>query len=99
MRTHTAVPRSEQKVCPLPCDAVLAGRVFPELLFFCQHWGSIRCCSSPHAGGERGVPGRSGSSETEIKFFLATSYITGYKLTISQSPIFLSCIPLSAIWL
>ena len=33
------------------------------------------------------------------RFFLVTFYIMLYKLTVSQSPVILSCIPLSAIWL
>lgn len=62
------VPSCEQKARLLLRDALLAGRVSAELLFFCQHWGSIRCCSSPHAGGESGIPGCSSTSETEILF-------------------------------
>ena len=62
------VPSCEQKARLLLRDALLAGRVSAELLFFCQRWGSIRCCSSPHAGGESGIPGCSSTSETEILF-------------------------------
>lgn len=98
-RGSSSASSCEQKAPLLLRDALLAGRVSAELLFFCQRRGNIRRWSSPHAGGESGVPGHSGSSETEIKFFSATFYIVLYKLTISQSPIFLSCIPLSAIWL
>lgn len=83
MRTHTAIPRSEQKVCPLPCDALLAGRVFPELLFFCRRWSSIRRWSSSHAGGESGVPGLRGSSATETKEIPVINFQYRYQLCLS----------------
>lgn len=84
-------------------------RVFFSVML-CWQDGSLQsCCSSASTGAASGVAlhpmlaGRVVSQDAvahlKQRFFLATFYIILYKLTTFQSPIFLSCIPLSAIWL
>ena len=84
-------------------------RVFFSVML-CWQDGSLQsCCSSASTGAASGVAlhpmlaGRVVSQDAvahlKQRFFLTTFYIILYKLTTFQSPIFLSCIPLSAIWL